>query len=181
MCLINIDNTMVISNINHQGRLILLLTNTKGYLDSMLCKQSHCQGTGWSPGSISSTISYGRAEVDLFSKESNQCLLWFTLTSPTALGLEIIAQTWPRLHLNAVYLSSAPVRVPPCKMFAVTEWFSLYTLKWREIWYIWNMMKYDKEKTCRLGGMVPGRRLISQLWGNRDKALLLLNTVFRWQ
>ncbi|XDV25212.1 hypothetical protein PO909_029164 [Leuciscus waleckii] len=45
---------------------------------------------------------YGQAQVDLFaSQDTTHCPLWFSLTHPAPLGLDAMAQTWPRLHLYA--------------------------------------------------------------------------------
>ncbi|KAL0161734.1 hypothetical protein M9458_045459, partial [Cirrhinus mrigala] len=45
---------------------------------------------------------FGPAQVDLFAtRENTQCPLWFSLAHPAPLGLDAMAQTWPRLRLYA--------------------------------------------------------------------------------
>ncbi len=41
---------------------------------------------------------FGKAEVDLFaSQESSQCPLWFSLSFPTTLGIDLFAHPWPNV------------------------------------------------------------------------------------
>ncbi|KAL0187634.1 hypothetical protein M9458_014733, partial [Cirrhinus mrigala] len=45
---------------------------------------------------------FSSAQVDLFAtRENAQCPLWFSLVHPAPLGLDAMAQTWPRLRLYA--------------------------------------------------------------------------------
>lgn len=45
---------------------------------------------------------FGQAQVDLFaSSETNHCPMWFPLTHPAPLGLDVMVQLWQRLHLYA--------------------------------------------------------------------------------
>ncbi len=40
------------------------------------------------------------AQVDLFASQNpSHCPLWFSLTHPVPLGLDVMVQTWPRLYL----------------------------------------------------------------------------------
>ncbi len=54
-------------------------------------------------------MKFGQAEVDLFVlQETTHCLLCFSLTHPTSLGLDAMVQTWLRLHLLPPPDSAAP-------------------------------------------------------------------------
>ncbi len=45
---------------------------------------------------------FGKAEVDFFaSQESSQCPVWFSLSSPTTLGIDAFAHPWPNVMLYA--------------------------------------------------------------------------------
>ncbi len=50
--------------------------------------------------SIQDLGSVWQSEVDLFaSQESSQCPLWFSLSSPTTLGIDAFAHLWPNVML----------------------------------------------------------------------------------
>ncbi len=53
---------------------------------------------------------FGEAEVDLFvSSTTTHCLLWFSLSPPSPLGLDAQAYEWPRTSLYAF----PPIRLIP--------------------------------------------------------------------
>ncbi len=59
---------------------------------------------------------FGKAEVDLFaSQESSQCPLWFSLSSPTTLGIDAFAHWWPNVMLYAF----PPIKLIPAVLCRV--------------------------------------------------------------
>ncbi len=59
---------------------------------------------------------FGTAEVDLFaSQESSQCPLWFSLSSPTTLGIDAFAHWWPNVMLYAF----PPIKLIPALLCRV--------------------------------------------------------------
>ncbi len=59
---------------------------------------------------------FGKAEVDLFaSQESSQCPLWFSLSSPTTLGIDAFANPWPNVMLYAF----PPIKLIPAVLCRV--------------------------------------------------------------
>ncbi len=59
---------------------------------------------------------FGKAEVDLFaSQESSQCLLWFSLSSPTTLGIDAFAHPWP----NVMLYMFLPIKLIPAVLCRV--------------------------------------------------------------
>ncbi len=59
---------------------------------------------------------FGKAEVDLFaSQESSQCPLWFSLSSPTTLGIDVFAHWWPNVMLYAF----PPIKLIPAVLCRV--------------------------------------------------------------
>ncbi len=59
---------------------------------------------------------FGKAEVDLFaSQESSQCPLWFSLSSPTTLGIDAFAHPWPNVMLYAF----PPIKLIPAVLCRV--------------------------------------------------------------
>ncbi len=59
---------------------------------------------------------FGKAEVDLFaSQESSQCQLWFSLSSPTTLGIDAFAHPWPNVMLYAF----PPIKLIPAVLCRV--------------------------------------------------------------
>ncbi|XP_067305338.1 uncharacterized protein [Pseudorasbora parva] len=91
--LVRSDNTAVVSYINRQG-----------VVADSLSRQGVVPGE-WRlhPEVVESLWDcFGRAQVDLFaSQETTHCPLFFSLTHPASLGLDVIVQTWPRLRLYA--------------------------------------------------------------------------------
>ncbi len=59
---------------------------------------------------------FGKAEVDLFaSQESSQCPLWFSLSFPTTLGIDVFAHPWPNVSLYAF----PPIKLIPAVLCRV--------------------------------------------------------------
>ncbi len=59
---------------------------------------------------------FGKAEVDLFaSQESSQCPLWFSLSFPTTLGIDLFAHLWPNVSLYAF----PPIKLIPAVLCRV--------------------------------------------------------------
>ncbi len=59
---------------------------------------------------------FGKAEVDLFaSQESSQCPLWFSLSFPTTLGIDLFAHPWPNVSLYAF----PPIKLIPAVLCRV--------------------------------------------------------------
>ncbi len=126
--LVRVDNTAVVSYINHQGGLrsrrlnrlaqqVLLWAQDKflslraiyipGHMNvgaDLLSRQAVTHGEWKLHPEVVSQIweRFYEAEVDLFaSQETAQCPLYFSLTPPAPLGLDAIANTWPRWGLYA--------------------------------------------------------------------------------
>ncbi len=126
--LVRVDNTAVVSYINHQGGLrsrrlnrlaqqVLLWAQDKflslraiyipGHMNvgaDLLSRQAVTHGEWKLHPEVVSQIweRFYEAEVDLFaSQETAQCPLYFSLTPPAPLGLDAMANTWPRRGLYA--------------------------------------------------------------------------------
>ncbi len=126
--LVRIDNTAVVSYINHQGGLrshplyklahqILVWSQDKflslravyipGHLNvgaDILSRQGPRPGE-WRlhPEVVKQILRvFGQAQVDLFvTHQTSHCPLWYSLTHPAPLGLDAMVQTWLRLRLYA--------------------------------------------------------------------------------
>ncbi|KAL0195548.1 hypothetical protein M9458_009120, partial [Cirrhinus mrigala] len=126
--LVRTDSTAVVYYINHQGGLrsrplyklahqILVWSQDKllslravhipGHLNvgtDILSRQGPRPGEWMLHPEVVKQIwrIFGSAQVDLFAtRENAQCPLWFSLVHPAPLGLDAMAQTWPRLRLYA--------------------------------------------------------------------------------
>ncbi len=124
--LVRVDNTAVVSYINHQGGLrsrrlnrlaqqVLLRAQDKflslraiyipGHTNvgaDLLSRQAVTHGEWKLHPEVVSQIweRFYEAEVDLFaSQETAQCPLYFSLTPPAPLGLDAMANMWPRRGL----------------------------------------------------------------------------------
>ncbi len=126
--LVRVDNTAVVSYINHQGGLrsrrlnrlaqqVLLWAQDKflslraiyipGHMNvgtDLQSRQAVTHGEWKLHPEVVSQIweRFYEAEADLFaSQETAQCSLYFSLTPPAPLGLDAMAHTWPRRGLYA--------------------------------------------------------------------------------
>ncbi len=118
---------------------------------------------------------FGTAEVDLFaSQESTQCPLWFSLTHPASLGIDVLAHPWPDMKLYALpqvkLMPTVLRRVKTCGLrlllvapfWPSKTWFSeLISLLEVDPWEI----PVRKDLLCQLQGRIwHPRPEIWKLW-----------------
>ncbi len=143
--IVRTENMVVVSHINHQGRLrsrtlnrnvrqLLLWAQDKflslravyvpGVLNlaaDFLSRQKLRSGEWMLNRRMVDQIweRFGTAEVDLFvSQESTQCPLWFSLSHPTSLGIDALVHPWPDMKLYAF----PPVKLIPAVLRRVKMW-----------------------------------------------------------